>query len=274
MDYEEAINTQYGKGDIIRKILSVFEDEEIDTVEKVQKVLTPIQELHLRGAEVTLELTRGADLKENMRVLDVGSGIGGSARILTSEFGCNVTGLDLCEEFCRVAVILNKKLGLSEKIEIRQGNALDMPFDEDSFDAALIQHVLMNIKEKNEVFSQIYRVLRPRGRLAINTICTGSVMPIYYPVIWANNPDISFLLDADELRKLIIDCSFKELMWKNDTKNVIEGIERRRAKPRSNNPRLITLNMIVEDSSTKWKNMVRNLKEGRFVVIQGIFEKI
>ncbi|MFX1325452.1 MAG: class I SAM-dependent methyltransferase [Promethearchaeota archaeon] len=273
MNYEEAINFQYGKKDIAGILFSKFREEKIETLEKIQNVLTPIQELHLRGRGVTLELAKGAGINEDVRVLDVGCGIGGSARVLASEFGCKVTGLDLCEEFCRTAEIINKKIGLSEKIEIRQGNALHMPFDDEFYDVVIVQHVLMNIKEKNDLLSQINRVLRPKGRLAINTICEGTVIPIYYPVIWANDPDISFLLKVNNLRKLINNCGFKELSWKDDTKNVIEGIDRIRAKPRPNEPRPIRLGMIVEDSSTKWKNMVKNLKEGRIFVIQGIFEK-
>ena len=274
MNYEEAINFQYGKENIAGILISKFREENIDTLEKIQKILAPIQELHLRGRDVTLELAKGAGINENMRILDLGCGIGGSARVLASEFGCKVTGLDLCEEFCLTAEIINKKIGLSDKVVIRHGNALDMPFEDKCFDVVLVQHVLMNIKEKSDVLSQIYRVLRLKGRLAINTICEGSVIPIHYPVIWANDPDINFLLKPDKLRILINNCGFKELSWKDDTKNIIEGIDHIRAKPRSNEARPIKLSMIVEDSSTKWKNMVRNLKEGRFVVIQGIFEKI
>lgn len=273
MNYEEAINFQYGKEDIAGILISKFREENIDTLEKIQKVLSPVQELHLRGRDVTLELAKGAGINESTRVLDVGCGIGGSSRVLVSEFGCKVTGIDLCEEFCHTAEFINKKMGLSEKIEIRQGNALNMPFDDEYYDVVLIQHVLMNIKEKNDVICQINRVLRLKGRLAINTICEGSVIPIHYPVIWANDSDINFLLEADNLRKLINNCGFKELSWIDNTDKIIEDIDRKRAKPRSIEPTPIKLSMIVEDSSTKWKNMVRNLKEGRFVVIQGIFEK-
>jgi 2-polyprenyl-3-methyl-5-hydroxy-6-metoxy-1,4-benzoquinol methylase len=274
LNYEEAIKSQYGQSDLDKKLLAVLETEGLDTSRLIQEGFAPIEELHLRGRMATMELAKVVDLNESMKVLDIGCGIGGPARTIASEFGCYVIGLDLSEEFCRAAEIINKKVGLSNKIEIRQGNALEMPFNKEEFDIVFLQHVLMNIKDKKSVLSQINRILHSKGRLALNTICAGPNTPVHFPVIWANNPDISFLLTTMELRQLIINNGFIELSWKDDTKKIIEGIERARSKPRSKNPRPIKLSIIVSDPSTKWKNIVRNLKEERIVVIQGIFEKI
>ncbi|MFX0080823.1 MAG: class I SAM-dependent methyltransferase [Candidatus Hodarchaeota archaeon] len=273
MNYEEAINAQYGQNDLGEKILTILKDEGIETAKLIQDVIAPVEELHLRGRSATMELAQKVELNESMRVLDIGSGIGGPARTLVAEFGCYITGLDLCEEYCRAAEIINDKVGLNNKIEIRQGNGLDMPFDKGEFDIAFLQHVLMNIENKERLFSQISRVLRPKGRLALNTVCAGSITPIHFPVIWANNPEISFLLTASELRQLINNSGFREISWSDDTMKILEGIQHMRNKPRSKNPQPINLGVIVEDPTTKWRNIVHNLKEGRIVVIQGIFEK-
>jgi len=272
LNYEEAINAQYGQSDLDKKILAIFEGEGLDTARLAQDVLAPIEELHLRGRSATMELAKEVGLNESMRVLDIGCGIGGPARTLASEFECHVIGLELCEEYCHATEIINDRVGLSNKIEIRQGNALNMPFDNAIFDIVFMQHVLMNIENKERLLSQTKRVLRPKGRLALNTICTGSITPIHFPVIWANNPDISFLLTASELRQLISNSGFKELSWKDETEKTLEEIQRARSKPRSKNPQPISLSLIVSDPSTKWRNIVSNLKEGRIVVIQGIFE--
>lgn len=272
MDYEEAINAQYGQSDLGNKILAVLQREGIDMAERIKDALAPIEELHLRGSLATIELAQKTDLNERMKVLDIGCGIGGPARTIASEFGCQVIGLELCEEYCHATEIINNRIGLSNKIEIRQGNALNMPFDSAEFDIVFMQHVLMNIENKERVLSQINHVLRPRGRLAFYTICTGPVTPIHFPVIWANNPDINFLITASELRQLISNSGFKELLWKDETEKILEEIQRARSKPRSKKPQPINLGLIVADPSTKWRNIVRNLKEGRIVVIQGIFE--
>jgi SAM-dependent methyltransferase len=273
MEYEKAINDQYGQSNLGSKILAVLQSKGIDTTKLIQEALAPIEELHLRGRTATMELAQEVGLNENMKVLDVGCGIGGSTRVFVSNFGCNVTGIDLCEEFCRAAVLINNRLGYTDNIEIRQGNALDMPFDNSSFDIIFIQHVLMNIENKERLISEIYRLLRPLGRLALHTILAGSVNPIHFPVFWANNPSISFLILPDDLRQIIGENGFRELSWKDITKKVIEGIEERRSKDRSNKPIPINIGLIHTDFGKKRKNITRNLREGRMVVIQGVFER-
>jgi cyclopropane fatty-acyl-phospholipid synthase-like methyltransferase len=273
MDYEEAINNQYGQKDLGNKILETIQKEGINTAELVKDAFAPIDELHLRGSAATLELAQKVKLNENMRVLDVGCGIGGPARNIVSKFGCHVTGLDLSKEYCRAAELINEYIGLSDKIEIQQGNALEMPFNDEVFDVAFIQHVLMNVEDKSLLFSQVSRILHPKGRVAVNTICTGATTPVHYPVIWANSPDISFLLSADDLQKCIKKSGFTQLSWNDDTNKVLEGIEHARTTPRSDKPQPISPGLFVSDVSTKWKNIVRNLKEGRITVIQGVFEK-
>jgi ubiquinone/menaquinone biosynthesis C-methylase UbiE len=273
MEYEEAINIQYGQKNLVEKVLATFKNEGIDTAEQVKVALTPIEELHLRGSVATLELAHKIGLNEKMKILDVGCGIGGPARNIVSKFGCHVTGLDLSKEYCHVAEMINKYIGLSDKIEIHQGNALDMPFNDDLFDVVFLQHVLMNINDKNRLFTQIKKVLRPNGCLAVYSICAGPLSPIYYPVIWANNPNINFLLSPNNLRELIHSMGFKERSWMDYTPRVIEAIDLQRMKPKPKKKHPINLGLIVKDPSVKWKNMVLNLKEGRIVVIQGIFER-
>jgi SAM-dependent methyltransferase len=274
LNYSEAINIQYGKNDLTQKILTILQREGISDANLLQKALAPIEELHLRGRSATLELAKEADLNKNMRVLDIGSGFGGPARTLASEYGCNIIGIDLCVEYCRVAELINERMDLAKWIEILEVNALNMPFEDTSFDMVFMEHVLMNIENKERLFSQVYRVLRPEGRLAFYTICAGSIKPIHFPVIWANDSTISFLLSPSELRQLISRNGFKELFWEDKTSKVLDGIQIARSKPRSNKPRLISFDLFVPNPSEKWSNIVRNLKEGRISVIQGVFQRI
>lgn len=273
LNYEEAINAQYGHLDLSKKILALLEKKDFDIASFTQDILSPIEELHLRGRKATIELAKAVGLNENISVLDIGCGIGGPARSLAAEFGCHITGLDLSEEYCSAAEIINNKLKLNKKIKIQQGNALYMPFNKAEFDVVFMQHVLMNIENKERLYSQIKYVLCPKGRLAFYTICAGLITPIHFPVIWANNPDISYLLTAHKLRQLISKNGFIELSWKDQTEKILEGIQHARNKPRSKNPiRFELISSIIGDVSTKWKNIVLNLKEGRISVIQGIFE--
>ncbi|GAH06914.1 unnamed protein product, partial [marine sediment metagenome] len=130
-------------------------------------------------------------LNENMKVLDVGCGIGGSSRTLVSNFGCNVTGIDLCEEFCRAAELINERLGYSNNIEIQQGDALDMPFNDNSYDIIFIQHVLMNIENKERLISEIFRLLRPKGSNLFFAIDTFGSYPSVTQVCFGNGASVA-----------------------------------------------------------------------------------
>ncbi len=276
MKYEEAINAHYGQSDLGGKILAILQREGINTAEDIKKIFTPIEELHFGGSAATLDLAQKVSIDENMKVLDIGCGIGGPARNLVSNFGCLVTGIDLTKEYCRVAEAINGYLGLKDYIKIVQGNALNMPFEMAEFDIVFMQHFLMNIKDKDRIFSQIHNILKPKGRLALHTICTGAATPIYFPVMFANDPDICFLLAASELRKLIVNNGFTELSWYDVTYKILKDIQQARSKRPKNRPRSITpelFNLIFTDISTKWKNAMRNFTEDRWVLIQGIFEK-
>lgn len=109
----EVIQTHYSRPDIGSVILGAPEKAGKDLNRLTPEDLAPIDHFHIRGRIATLELARAAGLNARMRVLDVGSGVGGTSRCLAKEFGCHVTGIDLTDEYCRAATLLTDKVGLS-----------------------------------------------------------------------------------------------------------------------------------------------------------------
>ena len=81
----------------------------------------------------------------NSSILDVGCGLGGPARMIADEKGCTVTGLDLSQEFINTAKALSKLVNLDSKTTFLKADALDLPFERNSFDIVWTQHVQMNI---------------------------------------------------------------------------------------------------------------------------------
>lgn len=69
MNYEEAINAQYGMLDLDKKILAILDRDDLDIAEFFKDILAPIEELHLHGRAATMELAKGVGLNENMRIL-------------------------------------------------------------------------------------------------------------------------------------------------------------------------------------------------------------
>lgn len=158
-----AVKTHYGSPHLAQAIIAALEDAGADIQRLSPEELAPIDEFHIRGRTATLELAQAAGLRSTMRVLDVGSGIGGTSRCLAKEFGCRVTGIDLTEEYCQVASMLTEKVGLDGLIDYQQGNATDLPFEDNEFDVVWTEHVAMNIPDKRRLYGEMHRVLRPGG---------------------------------------------------------------------------------------------------------------
>ena len=155
--------------------------------------LAPVDEFHSGGRNATIRLAQLAQIDGSQRVLDVGCGIGGPSRYLASKFGCQVTGLDLTAEFVALAGMLAQRTRLADKVTYQQGNALDLPFPDASFDVVWSQNAAMNIADRDRLYGEMHRVLRPGGRLAFQDVAAGPGGEPYYPTPWAGDKSISFL---------------------------------------------------------------------------------
>lgn len=237
--------------------------------------LAPIDEFHIRGREATRELGSQVKLNSNHKVLDVGSGVGGASRFLASEYGCQVTGLDLTDEYCRVAQSLADRLGLASHVTYRQGSALDMPFEDNSFDVVWTQHATMNIADKPRLYSEIVRVLRPNGYFAMYDVLSGPVGPLYYPVPWASDPSISFLTTPDKLRELLEISGFHILSWRDTSEIGRLWFKEVAAKmqQQGGNPTLGFHILLGPNFRVMAQNQVRNLNENRIVLIECLAQK-
>lgn len=270
----EHVQEHYGRGRILDSILGALREAGRDLARLTPADLAAVDEFHVRGREATIELARRASLEPGLRVLDVGCGLGGSARYLAAEHGCQVTGIDLTQEYVDVADALAGMVGLRDRVAFRQANALEMPFDDGSFDVVWTQHVQMNIADKRAFYGEIHRVTRQNGWLLFHDIFRGDGGPLHYPVPWAEEPSISFLVAPGEARQILEELGFVIHDWVDRSEPslqwVIAGIEKLAA---SGPPPLGTHLLMGNTAKTKFENVMRNLREGRVVVYQGRAEK-
>ncbi|KAH7518370.1 24-methylenesterol C-methyltransferase 2 [Ziziphus jujuba] len=101
--------------------------------------------------------------KPGDRVLDAGCGVGGPMRAIAAHSGSNVVGITINEYQVKRARIHNKKAGLDGLCQVITGNFLSMPFDNDSFDAAYSIEATCHAPKLEEVYAEIFRVLKPGG---------------------------------------------------------------------------------------------------------------
>lgn len=234
-------------------------------------------EFHMRGREATRELARLADMSTGDKVLDLGCGLGGPARMLAAEFGCTVTGIDLMAEYIEAAEMLTDMVGLAHRVTFRQGDMQALPFADSRFDVVWSQHTLMNIADKPALFEQIHRVLTPEGKIALYEVVAGNVAPRHYPVQWATDPSMDHLIDGDTLLAQLAAAGFVPSIWQDTTaacRQWFEAIQSRMADRPKDAPPPLGLNLVIGPTTAeKAKNTVRNLKEDRIRVVYGVLEK-
>jgi SAM-dependent methyltransferase len=274
--YLKSLVDHYGQKDLIENILKAFERAGKDIQNLTREDIARLDEFHIRGREATRELAQMAGLKANMRVLDLGCGIGGPARTLAAEFHCRVVGIDLVAEYCRAAAVLTERVGLQDRIIFRQGDLTDLPFEDGSFDVVWSQHTIMNIRDKKKMTSEVKRVLRRGGRIAVHEVFSGSRSPIYFPVPWAGDPSINFLCSFEEFSNLLDSNGFQEIKWIDDTAFSLEWFRRivsMMAERQKDAPPALSTNLLMGETTVeKGKNVVRNLEEERIKVFHSVWQ--
>lgn len=110
-------------------------------------------------------------------ILDVGCGIGGSSLFLAEKFGAKVTGITLSPVQANRARERARAAGLETTTDFEVANALQMPFDDNSFDLVWSLESGEHMPDKLKFINECYRVLKPGGKLILATWCHRSVSP-------------------------------------------------------------------------------------------------
>jgi SAM-dependent methyltransferase len=272
-DHRNPVEDHYTRQDLGDIILAALQQAGKDIDRLTPDDLAPVDEFHGGQRQATIRLADLLDPGGGERVLDVGSGIGGPSRFLATRYGCRVSGIDLTAEFCRVAEMLTRLTGLTDKVDYRQGNALDLPFEAGSFDVVWSQNASMNIADRDRLYSEMYRVLKPGGRLALQEVVAGQGGEPHYPVPWAREPGISFLLSAAATRAKLEAAGFRVVAWHDTTRASLESSLARAQAAEGPLPVLGIHLLIGRDWETIARNSARNLQEDRTRLFNAVLER-
>lgn len=117
---------------------------------------------YLTVATMAAEL---GELGRESKVIDLGSGYGGSARYLSSQWGCHVDCLNLSQTQNALNMKKNEDAGLSALIDVAHGSFEDIPVDEPVYDVVWSQDAFLHSGHRALVLDEITRVCKPGGHL-------------------------------------------------------------------------------------------------------------
>jgi ubiquinone/menaquinone biosynthesis C-methylase UbiE len=270
----EGVTAHYGGGGgLADAIVEGLRSAGVDLADLKTTDLATVDEFHIRGRKATLELAGRMNLAGRARVLDIGSGLGGPARTVAEVYGCHVTGIDLTQAFCDTADALSEWVNLGDRVTFQQGDATNLHYDDDQFDAAMTIHVAMNIPDKDKVYSEARRVVKPGGIFAVYDVLQGEGGDVLFPVPWAREPSISHLATPGEMKSLLTGAGFKILDVHDSTDESQSWFEAMTARMEESGPPAVTFQVFLGgDFPEMVRNQVRNLTERRIRTVSYICE--
>jgi len=264
--FMSSLEMHYSVGNIEERILAAVRAAGLDPEQCLSpEELGALDHFHTGGLRASLDLMALAQIESDARVLDIGAGLAGAARLLASRLGCRVDCLEPSSDFRAGAVLLNQLTGLEDQIEVHKGNALELPFPDDSFDAVWMQNVGMNIADKQGLYAEIYRVLKPGGQFAFQEMSAGEVATSYFPLPWATHPADSYLISGEAICAILGENGFIAELFEDTSDAHLNMASVTTA------PSPLTLGVYVDNLAEKAGNARRSLQEGQIRLVRGVF---
>lgn len=129
--------------------------------------LVDLDQLHYHGVDAVRTAIEQIGLSADDRVIDVGSGLGGPARLLASESGCHVTAIELQPDLNRLAESLTRRTGLAPRIDHRCEDFLATEPPDQGFDALVSWLTFLHIPERANLLQRCRECLRPGGAIFV-----------------------------------------------------------------------------------------------------------
>ncbi|MFW2365655.1 MAG: methyltransferase domain-containing protein [Desulforhopalus sp.] len=265
------VANHYSIDDLIEKLIDTLGivGKDIDTL--TVDDLAPVDAFHTRGRKATLEAAALIDIKPSHRILDVGCGLGGTARFLADRYGCQVVGVDCTRDYITAGNRLNELVGLAGRVNLCEGDALSLMFDDRGFDCVWTEHVQMNIGDKNRFYSEIARVLKPGGHLLFHDVFRGTGTSPVYPVPWAENGEMSVLATEADARVTVEKAGLEVQQWINKTSESVHFFSKMVTRIKSSGlPPFGTHLLMGDNGPDKLENLFNNLQQDSLSVVLGL----
>lgn len=161
------------------------------------------------------------------RILDVATGTGDLAIALTTIADTHITGLDISEGMLSVGKEKVKHKNLENRIDLVIGDSENLPFNDCYFDAVTVAFGVRNFENLEKGLSEIYRVIRPGGRLVVLETSVPGKFPFrqgYHIYTKYVMPTIGKLFSKDKSAYTYLSESASNFPYGNAFKNILENI--------------------------------------------------
>jgi ubiquinone/menaquinone biosynthesis C-methylase UbiE len=274
MQDHRSVSQHYTHGHLLDAIRAGFAALGKTTNNVTIDDLSPVDEFHIGGRKASEDFLGQLDFTSENHVLDVGCGLGGAARFSASRYGSRITGIDLTAEYIETGKVLCKWVGLNDRISLYQGSALLMPFPDDAFDGAYMMHVGMNIEDKIQLCSEVYRVLRHGTLFGIYDVMKVGEGSLTYPVPWAATAETSAVASPELYKQALQDAGFAITAERNRRDFALAFFQELRARTAANGPPPVGLQILMGASTPiKVQNMIANISAGRIAPVEIIARK-
>lgn len=275
MEERNSVSEHYTHGSLIDAIRSAIGTlgKSIDTL--TVDDLAPVDEFHVGGRRASEDFLSQLSLSPDHHVIDIGCGLGGAARFVASRFGCQLTGMDLTNEYIETGRVLSSWVGLDDRIALHQGSALSMPFGDGAFNAAYMLHVGMNIEDKAQLFSEAYRVLQPGSKFGVYDVMQTGKGDLTYPMPWATTAATSAVSAPAQYRAALEAAGFAIVNERNRRDFALDFFDQLRAKTQAaGGPPPLGLHILMgHNTPDKIQNMISNISAGRIAPVELIAQK-
>ncbi|MGB1239179.1 MAG: class I SAM-dependent methyltransferase [Pseudomonadales bacterium] len=237
--------------------------------------LAPVDEFHIGGRTASEHLFNQLSLKPEQHWLDIGCGLGGAARFVGETYRCQVSGIDLTDDYLTVAKALSSWVELDAALSFCRGSALQMPYDAASFEGAYMLHVGMNIENKQGLFDEVARVLKPGACYAIYDIMQLEEGELTYPVPWASVPGHSFVATIETYKAQLDAAGFELQSYTSRAHFADNFLTQLMQKVAQQGPGPLGLHLLMgEQTGLKIKNMARAVKASTIAPVEIIARKM
>ena len=272
IDNSEVID-HYQGSNLYDSILGGLRKAGLDLDNLSPENLSAADEFHIGGTEATDFVCNKVEDFAGHKLLDVGCGIGGPARFISNRVGCEVVGVDLTPDFVKTGNLLTDLVSMKNAVTLMEGNAAELSFSPNSFDAAYMMHVGMNISNKIGAFKEVNRVLKDRGLFVIYDVMCLKEQQLTYPLPWASSKAGS-AVEGPEIYQSILETEGFTVTEIEIKRDFAIGFFENMMKKMEGGPPPLGLHLVMgSNTAVKVQNVHRQIVDGLLAPVLMVAKK-